>query len=89
MNWYVTRLVYPRLTHELYRVVLALCSGLLSGVCTFLAYCLVFQLRLNNLNLWHDIMLYAGFPAIIAAVAGILAAYRIASWYIRAAKPSV
>ena len=83
VNWYVTRLVYPRLTHELYGVVLALCGGLFSGVCTFLAYSLLFHFRLNNLNPWYDVMRLAGFPAIIAAVAGIWTASRIASWYIK------
>lgn len=93
LNAWITWLVYPRLSHVLYRVVLALSSGLFTGVGAFFAFCLLFDIRLDRvtdiISLVGDanVLPLAGQPAVIAMGAAIWAAGRIATWYIHAVTP--
>jgi hypothetical protein len=82
---WLTWLLYPRLSHALYRLVVTLCSGLFSGVGAFLAFR---QLFTSGSNFPSDgTPVFVGIPAMIAALAGLWAADRIASWYMRVVTP--
>src|SRR5262249_8662462 len=84
---WITRLAYPRLSRDFYCFLLIVCSSLVAGVGTFLAFALLFHLRLfgpPDINLFP----FAGLPAIVAAAAAAWSALRIGAWYVQVKTPT-